>query len=151
MIAAFVSIWSKSTASCGTEPIFLMSGLYNSNFSPARAASPQITSTNPDVDRYMRIYLSSFIIYMQLTVFGCFIYFYLYLVISTCRSCWRSITSLGLLCKFFPFPRDSWIKVLPLSIRLICYSLLYKLDLNSDHIVGLQIKHDLVIWPKNTS
>ncbi|KAL1539502.1 KH domain-containing protein-like protein [Salvia divinorum] len=27
-----------------------MSGLYNSNFSPARAASPQITSTNPDVD-----------------------------------------------------------------------------------------------------
>ncbi|XP_057801080.1 KH domain-containing protein At3g08620-like isoform X2 [Salvia miltiorrhiza] len=27
-----------------------MSGLYNSNFSPARAASPQITATNPDVD-----------------------------------------------------------------------------------------------------
>ncbi|XP_047982370.1 KH domain-containing protein At3g08620-like isoform X2 [Salvia hispanica] len=32
-----------------------MSGLYNSNFSPARAASPQITSTNPDVEsnRYL--------------------------------------------------------------------------------------------------
>lgn len=28
-----------------------MSGLYNPNFSPARAASPQIRST-PDVDRY---------------------------------------------------------------------------------------------------
>jgi hypothetical protein len=28
-----------------------MSGLYNPNFSPARAASPQIR-TNPDVDRY---------------------------------------------------------------------------------------------------
>ncbi|KAG6435815.1 hypothetical protein SASPL_100692 [Salvia splendens] len=32
-----------------------MSGLYNSNFSPARAASPQINSTNPDVEsnRYL--------------------------------------------------------------------------------------------------
>ena len=34
-----------------------MSGLYNPNFSPARAASPQIRST-PDVDRYASLVIS---------------------------------------------------------------------------------------------
>lgn len=34
-----------------------MSGLYNPNFSPARAASPQIRST-PDFDRYYCLFLS---------------------------------------------------------------------------------------------
>ena len=34
-----------------------MSGLYNPNFSPARAASPQIRST-PDVDRYATLVIS---------------------------------------------------------------------------------------------
>lgn len=39
-----------------------MSGLYNSNFSPARAASPQIRTT-PDVDRYHALHFSTFLFF----------------------------------------------------------------------------------------
>lgn len=48
-----------------------MSGLYNPNFSPARAVSPQIRST-PDVDRYMPFFFFSALFFRFFVFSPCF-------------------------------------------------------------------------------
>lgn len=106
-----------------------MSGLYNNNhnFSPSRAASPQIRTSNPDVDRY--IWLLSFlclilccwiphsflVIWIEFTmrIVIAICVFWNMLVISTCQNCWLNIKRLVHSCKFFPFVALSWIKVTP--------------------------------------
>ena len=88
-----------------------MSGLYAHSFSPARALSPQIRRT-ADVDRYNKIYrvIEFFLMFLLLNfqsflmisgVYESWVVLFVGGIVSTWQSCWQSIKSLVLSCRFF--------------------------------------------------
>lgn len=93
-----------------------MSGLYNPNFSPVRAASPQIRTTPitaPDMDRYLVLKL---FVTLLLQYYNCVLWFTWLILIVFCFELFSQYLSelLAEYQKLGPF-----IKVLPNSSRLL--------------------------------